>query len=57
MWKQAADKGDTMSMFFLAYMYETGSGVGRDLAKAKKLYGAAAKKGNVFASQTMKVLK
>ena len=46
-----------MAMFFLGYMHETGSGVKRDTAKARKFYSAAAKKGNSIANRTMKMLK
>ena len=57
LWKKAADKGNPMAHFFLGYMYETGSGVKRDVARARKFYSGAAKKGNLFANQAMKVLK
>jgi localization factor PodJL len=55
-WEAASQKDNAMAAFFLGYMYETGSGVKRDIGRARGYYSLAAQKGNVFAKQTMRTL-
>ena len=40
-----ADKGDAYALCYLAYLYEIGRGVEKDVDKAKDLYGKAEQKG------------
>lgn len=49
-WKPLADAGDPDALFNLAQAYKMGRGVPLDPAKAEELYGRAAAKGHVQAS-------
>ena len=52
-WKQAADEGDSTSMYNLGVSYETGLGVEKDYAEAAAWYGKAAEKGDIKACRRM----
>ena len=55
-YQRAADNGFAPAEYRLASMYEKGSGVERDLAKAKQYYQLAAAKGNASAMHNLAVL-
>lgn len=52
-----ADKGNTFAQRTLGYMYETGTGVHRDLKEAKKYYAMSAEKGDKYSVQRLAQLK
>jgi cell division septation protein DedD len=49
-WKGPADKGDADALFNLGQAYKLGRGVKADLARAEQLFGQAAAKGHLQAS-------
>ena len=55
-WKPLADAGDPDAMFNLAQAYKLGRGIPADPRKAEELYGKAAAKGHVQASDTYGLL-
>lgn len=55
-WKPLAAAGDPDALFNLAQAYKLGRGVPESLAKAEELYGKAAAKGHVPASDTYGLL-
>lgn len=55
-WQGLADAGDADAQFNLAQAYRFGRGVKQDLAKAEELYGSAANKGHVQASDNYGLL-
>ena len=55
--QKSADQGYMEGQFWLASCYADGTGVKRDLSKAKKLYRKAAKQGHVLAKQKLAELE
>lgn len=56
-WKPLADQGDTEAQYHLGYMFQTGTGVDTDKAKALYWYDLAAKNGHGKAFVLAKVLQ
>lgn len=54
---KAASHNHAGGMYFLAGMYETGIGCEKDLEKAVKLYGEAARKGHPDAARKLKEME
>ena len=55
-WKGPAEKGDADALFNLAQAYKAGRGVKQDLTKAEELYGQAAARGHLQASDNYGLL-
>lgn len=56
-WKPLADKGDVEAQYHLGYMFQTGTGVNTDKAKALYWYDKAASNGHGKALVLSKVLQ
>jgi TPR repeat protein len=56
LYRLAADQGYASGRVHLASMYERGTGIGKNLDEAKRLYELAAKQGNEFAERALKRL-
>jgi uncharacterized protein len=54
--REGCDAGDAQSCSVLGVMYETGSGVPRDEARARELYAFACRKGNARACSSLGAL-
>ena len=52
-WRRAAEQGDVIPALRLGAMYEQGRGVAPDLEEARRLYAAAAAKGNAQAREAL----